>query len=550
MPDTPALIAPDGRVIDPRYIDAVRQSAQANVPGQPRWNARDGMFPYRAGDLFGREVADWHPWIRSPDSEINLHRDRMVARQRDLVRNDGWASGGVDRIVDNTIGASFRLMAEPDYMALGREDKRLDETWAVEFSEAVEAEWRMWADDVGCYCDSMRQLDITGIFRLALRSDLIDGESLIYLQWLPEFVGSYGARYATTALLVDSDRLSNPYQDRDTATMRGGVEIDAAGAPVAYHMRREEQNDYYNALESMVWDRLPRETTWKRPIIVHGFEKERATQHRGVGLMAAVLPRFKMLGIYDQTELEQAVQQAAIRTFITAPFHDEIENVLKVDGAADYQYDRADYHRRINLSIGGARIPALYPGENITTVQDDAKKSFAEFEAAVLRSIAARMGLSEGQLTQDYSRTNYSSARSALLESWKTLYRRRGTFVRRTVSPIYTAWLEEALSTRLRNVMPRNAPFFPEWRTAYARADWLGPPRGWVDPVKERQGAVLGLDAGFSTLKRECAEQGLDYKQVIRQRGIEVKMMTAEGLQLPDWAGMPAQEVEMKPEPQ
>jgi capsid protein len=26
-------------------------------------------------------------------------------------------------------------------------------------------------------------------------------------------------------------------------------------------------------------------------------------------------------------------------------------------------------------------------------------------------------------------------------------------------------------------------------------------PRGWVDPVAEKKGAILGLDAGLSTLK-------------------------------------------------
>ena len=55
------------------------------------------VFPYDAAQWQTQEMGSWLPWIRSPDAEINVFRDRMVARSRDLVRNDGWASGGIKR---------------------------------------------------------------------------------------------------------------------------------------------------------------------------------------------------------------------------------------------------------------------------------------------------------------------------------------------------------------------------------------------------------------------------------------------------------------------
>jgi capsid protein len=61
--------------------------------------------------------------------------------------------------------------------------------------------------------------------------------------------------------------------------------------------------------------------------------------------------------------------------------------------------------------------------------------------------------------------------------------------------------------------------------------------RGWVDPVKEKQGAILGMDGGLSTLKRECAEQGLDYEEVIQQRAVEVAQFREAGLPPPSWFG-------------
>jgi len=123
----------------------------------------------------------------------------------------------------------------------------------------------------------------------------------------------------------------------------------------------------------------------------------------------------------------------------------------------------------------------------------------------MLLSFSAASGISAEQITQDWSRTNYSSARAALLESWKTLNRRNIEFRIGTANPMYASWLHEAMDNG-DLPLPNGAPSYLEGRTAYARCTWLGTGRGWVDPVKEKQGAVLGMDAGLSTLQRECAE--------------------------------------------
>jgi capsid protein len=45
------------------------------------------------------------------------------------------------------------------------------------------------------------------------------------------------------------------------------------------------------------------------------------------------------------------------------------------------------------------------------------------------------------------------------------------------------------------------------------------------------------MDAGLSTLQRECAEQGLDYEEVVEQRAREVEMFKEKGLPPPNWYG-------------
>lgn len=520
-----------------RQATAAATASQAMTPAQRGApGGMGGAFAYDAAG-FGQETAEWQPWLRSPDGEINQDRDRMVARQRDQVRNDGWATGGVTRILDSAIGSRFRLVAKPDYQALRRYGPAFDAVWANEASTAIEAEYRMWADDSGKHADAARQLTMTQMFWLGLRHKLIDGDALAVMLWTPERVGFGGARYATSVQMIDPDRLSNPQQQMDTRHLRGGVVVDELGAAVGHHIRQAHQGDYFNAVEAQTWDFFPRETPWGRPIVVHDFEVERRGQHRGVSVLSSVLPAMRMLTRYDQAELQQALLQTIFATFIQSPFDPEdVNNALNEGGLSEYQKLRQDYHGSNPISLGGARIPALAPGEEIKSVAATRPNSgFQAFESAVLRRFAAATGQSAEQLSWDYSKTNYSSARAAMLEAWKTLKRRRDNFAVGFANPIYGAFLEEVFDLG-RVPLPRNAPSFVEMRTAYMRCDWIGPARGWVDPVAERQGAVLGMEAGFGTLEDECAEQGRDYVEVLDQRKLEVEMMKERGLPLPTWA--------------
>ncbi|WP_231606129.1 phage portal protein [Pandoraea apista] len=506
-------------------------------------------------------MGQWFPQIRSPDSEINQHRDRMVSRSRDLARNDGWAHGGISRILDNTVGAHLRLSSSPDWRLLRRFNKGFDAQWADEFGKAVEALWRGYSEDLGHYNDLTRQLTVSQQMRLGLRHKLVDGEDLVVAYWKPERVGRGGAQYATTFLVVDPDRLSNPYQMVDTKYMRGGVEIDDDGVPVAYHIRKAHQNDWYNAAESMVWERVVREDEdgWRR--VIHDFERDRAGQNRGIGVFTPVLAHMKMLARYYGVELQAATVATIFGTYVTSPYDPAMIEAAMDSARGDqemgfYQDLRAEWAKDRPAMLNGVRVPTLAPGEEIKQVAAaHPHDGFEDFAHEMLRSVAAALGVSAEQITQDWSKTNYSSARAALLESWKTLSRRNAEFKIGTATPMFAAWLREPMERGdLDDVLPRNAPEFVEAATAYARCDWLGVARGWVDPVKEKQGAVLGMDAGLSTLKRECAEQGLDWEEVLAQRALEISAMERLGIPLPKWTGAsPAEQVatpEEAPEPQ
>lgn len=529
MENPVTILGPDGLPYAPRRGRASMLVGASNTP-------------YDAADQRGDHMADWNPYLGSPDGELNMYRDRIVSRVRDLVRNDGWASGAVTRILDNAIGANFRPIFKPDYQALAAHTgiKAFDHVWADEYGQALEAAWRTWATDVGRYCDSQRNLTVAQIMRLAFRHKIIDGDALAVLHWLPGRIGEGRARYATTIQVIDPDRLSNPQLNFDADTMRGGVEIDAYGAAVAYHIRKAHQGDYFSAAKAVTWERVEKETSWGRPIVVHDFDHDRAAQHRGgAGIFAPVLQRLKMLVKYDGAELDASILNAIFGAYIESPFDAEmVEQALgNSEELGAYQESRAAFHGERKIKLGGARMPILFPGEKINAVTAARPNSnFAAFEAAVLRNFAAGTGLSAQQVSNDWSDVNYSSARGAMLEAWKTLSRRRNDFATGFGQPIVCAFTEEAMEVD-DLPLPAGAPPFSEFRAAYSRTKWMGPGRGIIDPVKERQGSILGMDAALSTLEDEAAELGgVDWRETVAQRAIEIARFKELGIPLPEWA--------------
>ncbi|WP_316979972.1 phage portal protein [Shumkonia mesophila] len=506
----------------------------------PRASAFGPTTSHSAADRVSQDLANWQPALRSADADWLPERDTVVSRVRDLARNNGWASGAMQRFVDQAIGANFRLSYRPSYAALGQ-----TADWARAFRREVEEKFMAWANDPRCYVDAAERMTISGLVGLCFRHRLVEGESLAVAQWLRRA----GTSFATAIQVVDPDRLSNPNNVPDTVSLKGGVEINAYGAPQAYHIRAHHPADSGLAsMDSMRWERIPRRTPWGRTRVIHFFEAERADQTRGKSILTPVVEKFRMEDRYGRTELQAALVNAIFAAFIESPFdHSLLEEALDT-GVSAYQTARADFHNDRRLTLDGVRIPTLFPGESFKfSAAERPNASFAEFERAVLRHIAAGIGQSYEQVAGDWSQTNYSSARAALLEAWKFLIARRDSYAAGVATPIFVLWLEEAIDNGTVEV-PAGAPAFWDNVAAWTRCRWIGPGRGWVDPTKEAQAALMRIDAGLSTLQDEAAEQGKDYEEILEQQAYERARRRELGLPDPDVAGIQQTPVAAEPE--
>jgi lambda family phage portal protein len=550
------LVYANGSPITAKDIGRARLKASL----EPGPGGAANAYPYDSASPISPSSANWLPVLRSPDSEINLDRDRLSARARDLVRNDGWAKGAISRILDSAVGSHFFPVPKPNFKSLARRfGAGFDNVWASEFADAIRAEWVDYAVEPRFWADATCVQTVPQMYRTALRGKLVDGDGLACVVWDPDRKEE-GARYATCLQLISADRLSNPFRVIDSSTRRGGVEINRAGRVLGYHIQRGHDYDWYNVLDSVTWDYWDRFTQDGRPQIIHAFDRDQDGQHRGVGILAEALTRFRMMNRHDEGSLKASLIRTLIAFFMTSESDpEEALRDLDAGGASDQPAGSAklgnmlEYFAKNPVNfVNGVRVPVLPPTSKVQSINAPGHvDDYKQMQQMGHRYIAATTGQATPEISNDFSELNYSSFRGESAQAWRTLIRRRVDFANQLPAQHYGAWVEEVVDM-FPELLPRGytTDDFPEMRAALTQAKWIGPGRGWIDPVKERQGEVLGLDAAFGTLEDSCAEiEGEWWLDRIEQREIEVKAMTSRGLKLPDWAaGGVAQDDSKKPQ--
>lgn len=481
------------------------------------------MTSHVAADLSDARLTAWVPSLKSADADLLNELPIITRRARDLARNNPLAAGAKQTFTDNIIGSQLRLAAQPKYRLLGWDKERAND-WA----NVVEDQFATWADTTEC--DAARSQTLLGITTLSLGSALMNGDALALVMWLPPRAGS---GWSTRLQTVESDRLGTPPWLLNNPNIRGGIEIDAYGAPIAYWIQKNHPGDgNYIPVNQSDWERVPAFTPHGRRRVLHLFDKDRSGQSRGKSIFSAVMREFKVAGDYLSHELQAAASNALIAAFLESDL--DPQSVAELFGgdlgtASEYWKQVSDAtHRKkmeggmmLNLPLG-AKLSGYNPNRPNT--------AFDGFMESVTRHIAAGLHIPYELLLKDFSKTNYSSARAALLEAWRFFLSKRKWLQDHWLNPIYEIWMEEAV-----NIGKIDAPDYYDQAHAYSACRWVFAGRGWVDPRKEIEAATLRMESGLSTQQDECAEQGKDYQEVQDQRIREL----VEAFQKTEAAGLP-----------
>jgi lambda family phage portal protein len=188
------------------------------------------------------------------------------------------------------------------------------------------------------------------------------------------------------------------------------------------------------------------------------------------------------------------------------------------------------------MQLDGVKIPHFFPGTKLNVKQVGAPGGVGQdFEVSILRHLSAILGVSYEELSHDYSKTNYSSARAGMNNTWKFMQSRKKMVADRFAEFIYELWLEEQINTGGLECMKSAAlPNFYDslMKEAYTSATWIGAPRGQIDEVKETQAAILRMKNGLSTAEEENARLGKDWRETYAQMEREQKEREKRGILL------------------
>jgi lambda family phage portal protein len=477
-----------------------------------------------------RQMAGWTPPLNSADLDILPDKDLNDARSRDIMRNDGYVQGGATIHKDGIVGSLYFLSAKPNVEALPDE---FTEDWAAEFQREAEAKFTLFAESPRKWMDASRNHTLTSMIRLAVGVYATGSEVLATCEWITQ----KGREYKTAIQMVDTDRLATPPDRVGDATIRAGIKKDRWGAAVSYFIRRAHQHDipdFASFNDSHRFREVKAEKPWGRQQVIHIREQQRVDQTRAVSDMVAGLKELKITRKFRDVTLQNAVVNAMYAASIESELPAEVAYAQMggstgeaiADYAESYLAAIAEYTGSANnLKMDGVKVPHMFPGTKLQLRPAGAPGGVGqEFEQSLLRYIAAILGISYEELSRDYTKTNYSSARAAMANTWRFLQSRKKFVADEFATAVFRLWLEEAINNdRLRTFPASKAALLYTDGSlnmmfdALASCDWIGASRGQIDELKETQAAVLRIKYGLSTHEDELARLGKDWRKVYAQ---------------------------------
>ncbi len=460
------------------------------------------MFGSYQGALGGRLRGSWIASSGSADEDLLRDIAKLRERSRDLIRNDGIASGAMDTIITNIIGSGISPQSRID-----KEILKINEDYADKLQKQFEKIWQRWVP----YADAANRLNFYEIEELSERSRFTNGESIIVPLRIP--AAKRKRPYSIALQSVEADRLATPSDLYSNRKIRYGVEIGEYGEPVAYYIRNTHPGDYFYSKSfdnsSQNYIRYPALNDLGDPNIFHLYHLKRSGQTRGEPFFTPVITLFQDRNKYMEAEIMAARVAACFAAFVKKEMANEY---------AMGQSEKDEEGKQLE-SIEPALIQYLEPGEDVSFANPNRPgNNFGIFMERILRDISSGLNLPYEILSKDFSKSNYSNTRAALLEARRFFMMQQRFIADRLGKPVFFALIEEAYLLGELPILD-----FYQNREAYVRSRWIAPGWQWIDPQNEVTAAADSVNNNFSTLAEEAADRGQDYEEILEQRAREQK---------------------------
>jgi lambda family phage portal protein len=415
-------------------------------------------------------------------------------RVREMARNNDYVSNALRAIQNNVVGNGVKMQSHVS-RARGRGAGQMD----TALNEAIEKTWKQWCRSENCH--TAGKLCFSEIERVLIRAVAESGE--VFVRFIRSPMGRSPVPLALE--IIEADYLDENFNGSEIGNgneIRMGIEVDKWQRPVAYHFFQRHPGDFqFNAkAPQMARIRVPASE------IVHLYRTDRPDQTRGIPWFASTLIRLRHMSGFEEAEVIAARTSACQMGFLETP-------------DPDFEADSVIDGERVQ-SFEPGKITTLAPGEKFTAFSPTRPSGLLDpFMRFMLRGVAAGVGVSYETLAKDYSQSNYSSSRLALLDDRDTWRGLQNWMIETFHQRVFESWLEMAV---LSNTI--NLPGYEIDRTKYESVRWI--PRGWawVDPHKEITAYRTAVRAGFMTLTDVVAQNGGDLEEMLATRAREVEL--------------------------
>lgn len=483
---------------------------------------------YNGASRSRRSLAGWMPTPGDADADALPDLPDLRARCADLARNAPVAGGAINTTCNHVVGSGLSLQCSVDADFLG-----LDEDTADGWQQDVERKFNAWWETTDC--DITRTQTGYGLQDLSLRGEIVRGDCFAVLTQ-----ASWARGPVKLAVqLIEADRCCNPDRKPNTEALVEGVELDAAGAPVAYHFA--SGNPYRRGQgkrSALTWRRIPAfgSRTGRRNVL-HLFDRDRIGLTRGVPMLAPVIEPLKQLERYTEAELMAAVVSGLFTVFIETEGQSQVMPSALTGAPASSP--SAASTGGWDGKLGNGLVVELGHKEKIETANPGRPNAqFDPFVNAIVRQIGMMLGIPYEVLVKHYT-SSYSAARAAMLDAWRYFRTRRDRHATYFCAPIFEAWMDEAVASGY-----VSAPGYfadPLVRRAWLGHTWIGDGPGSLDPVKEVAAAESRVTLGISTREAESIlHDGGKLRPKLRQLSREARLMRELGIAPAPAAGVPA----------
>ena len=420
----------------------------------------------------------------SPNQANNkMVRTKLVSRARYEIENNCILTGIVDAAAEAIVGTGCRL-----HVNTGNE--KLD--------DEIPKIWADWQEATG----------LAEKVRLAQAAEIGDGESF------PQFITNprlTDVEVQLDVMLTETERVTSSFEslnqtDFDSINYVDGIRFDNIGNPISYHVLKSHPSEFgtFKANSGV-------EVSWEN--MCHLYRMRRIGQKRGVPQVTPALPLIALLRRYTLAVLETAETAANFSGVVRSTGTPE-------DGvAAVVPMETIELAKRMLLTLPEGWDISQLKAEQPTT-------QYGAFKNEIINEVARCILVPRNLATGDSSNYNYASGRLDGQQMEKAIEVRRSQLESKFYNRLIKYFLDELQVTRPRLRSAR--------KTMTIDLFWDG--EFHVDPQKEAKGQEQRLLNKTTTLKREFAKQGLDYRKEIAQQGIERKLLEKAGLSIGDIA--------------